>query len=170
MTDAFDAIATANHRKLIDVLAAHPGLTEEELVSKSKLGAVEVKLALKKLHKAGVVTARGAGKNTKFSVSIAALGKVATWVNKHVPKPKSKLEKKVDDQIDVVADRLGEWVANGSSWLQSKLAENTNIKSSDDLAREIGRLLADAKKQADDTVGDSVRDTLNEVKKRVKRK
>ena len=170
MTDAFEAIATANHRKLIDVLVAHPGLTEDELATKSKLAGVEVKLALKKLHKAGVVTARGTGKNTKYSVSIASLGKVATWVNKHVPKPKSKLEKKVDDQIDVVADRLGEWIANGSSWLQTKLAENTNIKNSDDLAREIGRLLADAKKQADDSVGDTVRETLKEVKKRVNRK
>jgi predicted transcriptional regulator len=170
MSDAFEAIGSAHHRKLIEVLVAHPASTEEEVQKLSKLSALEVKVALKSLHNSKLVTARGTGKATKFSVSQPQLNKIAVWLDKVVEKPKSDLETKIEEQVENLADKLGEWIANGSGWIQTKLAENTNIKSVDELGREIGRKLAEAKKQTDDTVGENIREVVGEVKARVKRK
>ena len=170
MSDAFEAIGSAHHRKLIEILVANPASTEEEVQQLSKLPVLEVRVALRSLHKSGVVTARGTGKNTKYSASQAQLAKIATWLEKVVEKPKSQIEEKFEAQVENLADKLGEWIANGSGWLQTKLAENTDIKSVDDLGREIGRKLAEAKKQTEDTVGEDIRKVVGEVKKRVKRK
>jgi predicted ArsR family transcriptional regulator len=166
MTDVFEALANPNHRKLIEVLNAHPGLTAGEAAAKAKLAEAEVKKCLTKLHDAGLVTARAAGKDKHYSVSAAGLNKVASWVIKLTGGPKTKLDKQVDD----LADKLGEWIATGGNWLGDKFAENTGIKSPEDLGREIGRRLADAKKQADATAGDQIREVVKEVKKRVNRK
>ena len=166
MSDAFEALANPSHRKLIEVLNAHPGLSASELAAKGKFTDAETKRALTKLHEAGLVTSRAAGKDKHYSVSAAGLNKVAGWVIKLTGGPKTKLDK----QVDELADKLGDWIATGSSWLGDKFAENTGIKSPEDLGREIGRRLAEAKKQADDTAGDQIREVVKEVKKRVKRK
>ena len=166
MSDAFEALANPNHRKLIEVLNAHPGLTASEAAAKAKITDADAKKALTKLHEAGLVTARIAGKDKHYSVSAAGLNKVASWVIKLTGGPKTKLDK----QVDELADKLGDWIATGSGWLGEKFAEGTGIKSPEDLGREIGRRLADAKKQADDTAGDQIREVVKEVKARVKRK
>ena len=166
MSDAFEALANPNHRKLIEVLNAHPGLTAAEAATKGKITAADAKKALGKLHDAGLVTARVAGKDKHYSVSASGLNKVAGWVIKLTGGPKTKL----DRQVDELADKLGDWIATGGSWLGDKLADTTGIKSPEDLGREIGRRLADAKKQADDAAGDQIREVVKEVARRVKRK
>lgn len=169
MNEVFEALAVANNRKIIEVLTAHPASTESEIGTFAKFTNQQTQSALKHLRKAGLITARGTGTATKFSVSTAVLGKAAGWLNNFVPAEKNKLEQKIEEQVENLADKVGEWLANGSSWVQTKLAENTDFKTPEDLGREIGRRLADAKKQADDTVGDNVREVIAEVKKRVRR-
>lgn len=165
MSDIFTAIADPTRRQILDALAAKPGLSVGELVAITKQGQPAVSKQLKTLRDAGLVSVKTVGQNRFYSIDSEALKPVATWVLKHAA---AKVEAEVSDKAEEIAEKLGMLIANGADWLGEQVAERTSIRDSKDVARELGRRLADARAQAEKVVADKTGRDFDELVDEVK--
>ncbi|MEY3537481.1 MAG: hypothetical protein RL645_295 [Actinomycetota bacterium] len=149
MSDIFSAIADPIRRQILDALAAKPGLSVSELVAATKQGQPAVSKHLKTLRDANLVSVKTVGQNRFYSLNAEALKPVATWVLGHAA---AKVEAEVSERAEDLAEKLGELLANGADWLGEKVAERTKVRDANDVGRELGRRLAEARAQADKTI------------------
>jgi DNA-binding transcriptional ArsR family regulator len=76
--DVFHAIADANRRKLLDVLAAGD-FPAQELASRFDISFAAVSQHLKVLHQAGLVERRARGRQRIYSLAPSRLREVDDW-------------------------------------------------------------------------------------------
>ncbi|MEN9606853.1 MAG: hypothetical protein RL605_681 [Actinomycetota bacterium] len=168
MSDIFSAIADPTRRQILDALAERDHLSVGELVALTGLGQPAVSKHLKTLRDAGLVSVKTVGQNRLYALDALALKPVAAWVLKHAA---AKAEAEAAERADDVAEKIGSWLANGAEWLGDKVAEQVKARDVNDLGRELGRKLADARAGADKSVeaktGRDIDEIIAEVKKRL---
>ena len=168
MSDIFSAIADPIRRQILDALAEKSELSVGELVTITSQGQPAVSKHLKTLREVGLVTVKTVGQNRLYGLDAEALKPVATWVVKHAA---AKVEADAAERADEVAEKIGGWLAEGADWLGEKLAEQTKVRDSQELGREVGRKLAevfaDADKALKSKTGKDVDELIVEVKKKV---
>lgn len=168
MSDIFSAIADPIRRQILDALAEKSELSVGELVTITGQGQPAVSKHLKTLREVGLVTVKTVGQNRLYALDANALKPVATWVVKHAA---AKVEAEAAERADDVAEKIGGWLAEGADWLGEKLAEQTKVRDSQELGREVGRKLAevfaDADKALKSKTGKDVDEIIVEVKKKV---
>jgi DNA-binding transcriptional ArsR family regulator len=76
--DVFHAIADANRRKLLDVLAGGD-LPAQELASRFEISFAAVSQHLKVLHQAGLVKCRPEGRRRIYTLTPSRLREVDAW-------------------------------------------------------------------------------------------
>ncbi|MFM5968391.1 MAG: ArsR/SmtB family transcription factor [Micrococcales bacterium] len=168
MSDIFSAIADPIRRQILDALAEKSELSVGELVTITSQGQPAVSKHLKTLREVGLVTVKTVGQNRLYALDADALKPVAAWVVKHAA---AKVEAEAAERADEVAAKIGGWLAEGADWLGEKLAEQTKVRDSQELGREVGRKLAevfaDADKALKSKTGKDVDEIIVEVKKKV---
>ena len=168
MSDIFTAIADPTRRQILDALATKDDLSVGELVAITKQGQPAVSKHLKTLRDAGLVTVKTVGQNRLYSIDSLALKPVAEWVLKHAA---AKVEAEAAERAEDVAEKIGGWLAAGADWIGEKVAEQTKIRDSKQLGRDLGRKLAEARAEADKSIksktGKDVEQLIDDVKKRV---
>ena len=156
MTDIFVALSDATRRKLLDALHSKPGQSVSELVALTGEAQPSVSKHLKTLKDAGLVTSKASGKNHLYSVSTSGFATATAWLAKFNSTDATMLEEKLGD----AGEKLGAWLAAGSTWLGEKLGEKIDLKDieadAEKLGRELGRKLADAKAQAEKSAKEAV--------------
>ena len=145
MTDIFGAIADPIRRQILDALGGKAALTVSELVALTGETQPTVSKHLKTLRDAELVEVTVEGQKRLYSVNSQALSPVASWLAKFDTE-NSLLEERLGD----AGAQLGAWLSAGSSWVGSKIAEQVDIDTDPKtLGRELGRMLADTKHQAE---------------------
>lgn len=156
MTDIFVALSDATRRKLLDALLAKPGQSVSEMVALTGEAQPAVSKHLKTLKDAGLVTSKVSGKNHLYSVSTEGFAAASAWIAKFQGTDASGLEEKLGD----AGEKLGAWLAAGTTWIGEKLGEKINLNEieadAEKLGRELGRKLADAKAQAEKSAKEAV--------------
>jgi hypothetical protein len=148
MTDIYSAIADSTRRQILDSLRAKPGQSVGELVELTKLGQPTVSKHLKALRDSDLVNVKTVGQNRFYSAHPAALAPIAAWVESFTAGSPTALE----EQFGEIGEKVGSWLAAGSTWLGNKFAEQVKIDADPQkLGRELGRKLADAKQEAEKT-------------------
>lgn len=161
MTDIFIALSDSTRRKLLDALQTKPGQSVSELVALTGEAQPTVSKHLKTLKDAGLVTSKASGKNHLYSVATSGFATATAWLSKFQGTDASMLEEKLGD----AGEKLGAWLAAGTTWLGEKLGEKIDLNEieadAEKLGRELGRKLADAKAQAEK----SAKEAVSKIKK-----
>lgn len=146
MTDTFAAIADPIRRQILEALLATPGQSVGQLVELTKLGQPTVSKHLKTLRDAGLVEVKTVGQNRFYSADAKPLEAVVDWAESFTASTPTALE----EQFGEIGEKVGGWLAAGSTWLGNKVAEQVSIETdAKKLGRELGRKLADAKLEAE---------------------
>ena len=166
MSDIFNAIADPTRRQILDALADKDDLSVGELVAITKQGQPAVSKHLKTLRDAGLVTVEAAGQARVYSIDRGPLAEVEAFIGEIAPgmggigAGASSAKTPANDVERVLTDAavtLSGWLNEGATWLgakvQDKIAES-NIDP-EQMGRELGRKLADAKLQATDVAADA---------------
>jgi DNA-binding transcriptional ArsR family regulator len=164
MSDIFVAIADPKRREILEALAK-----EEQTIAQLAKTIGETPAATTKhvaiLKDASLVKASRA-KVAVYSTNPKALKPLGVWVAKFAG---AEISAELGVRAEELAEVAGEYINQGSSWLGKKLNPKSKVKNVDDLLKELGRALADVKKNAEDEVTDKVQTAVKEVKARVKR-
>lgn len=164
MSDIFVAIADPKRREILEALAK-----EEQTIAQLAKTIGETPSATTKhvaiLKDASLVKASRA-KVAVYSTNPKALKPLGVWVAKFAG---AEISAELGVRAEELAEVAGEYINQGSSWLGKKLNPKSKVKNVDDLLKELGRALADVKKNAEDEVTDKVQTAVKEVKARVKR-
>ena len=174
MSDIFNAISDATRRQILGALAAKPGLTVSELVALTGEGQPTVSKHLKTLRDLSLVSAEASGQTRKYSLNVAPLTEVLTFINSlDASLGNSGSSAKTDSTVTAKAvvdaiestlavkmgeagEQLGSWVAGSVDWLGDQLNQQVVDKIDEEkLGRELGRRLADARFQADKSARDA---------------
>lgn len=162
MSDVFVAISDAKRRAVLDALAAS-SLTAAEIAKSTGESASAVDKHLAILVDTGLVKASRA-KTVVYSSNPAALKPLGLWVAKFAG---AELNAEFQARAGELADKAGVLANQGSAWLAKKLNPKSKAKDVEGLAKELGRFFADAKKVANDELGDTVNKAVKEVKSKV---
>lgn len=103
-TDAFNAVADATRRRLLDALGTGEA-TVSDLVDQLGLSQPQVSKHLAVLRAVGVVTVRPAGRHRWYRVNGAALKPLHDWVR--------AFERTWNDRLDRLDDVVAELIAQG---------------------------------------------------------
>lgn len=146
MTDTFAAIADPIRRQILEALLDAPGQSVGQLVELTKLGQPTVSKHLKTLRDAGLVSVKTVGQNRFYSVDPKPLEAIVDWAQSFTSQTPTALE----EQFGEIGEKVGSWLAAGSTWLGAKVAEQTVVETDPKkLGRELGRKLAEAKLEAE---------------------
>lgn len=164
MSDIFVAIADPKRREILEALAK-----EDQTIAQLAKTIGETPVATTKnlaiLKDAHLVKASRA-KVAVYSSNPQGLKPLGVWVAKFAG---AEISAELGVRAEELAEVAGEYINQGSSWLGKKLNPKSKVKNVDDLLKELGRALADVKKNAEDEVTDKVQTAVKEVKARVKK-
>lgn len=170
MTDIFKVIADPQARKLMETLAKHPASTEARLVSASSLTAEQVTKHLSMLAEVKLVKATGSGGSKKYSLNPKGFGPYVSWL---AGVAEAQTVANLELQLVDLGERLGNAVADGSSWISKKVSENVSFDvDPKQWGKELGKILADVKRELQKEakeVQKEAKNLVNEVKTRVKK-
>lgn len=156
MSDVFTALADPTRRKLLEVLAGHPGMTVSELVEATGDGQPTVSKHLKTLREAGLVELEVSGQRRGYSVSIAGFTPVYGWLAKVAAVGEAS---NLQARFGELGEKIGAWLSQGSTWVGEQVADridlDTDVKK---LGHELGRKLAEAKVQAEKVAKETATD------------
>jgi ArsR family transcriptional regulator len=181
MADIYEAIADPTRRQLLEVLlgaqleSGAGELTVSELVAATGLGQPTVSKHLKTLREVGLVAVREAGQKRFYTVTPEPLEEIEDWIVTFLSVGFDPEE----DTADVVAlfgtagENLGRWLTDSAAWLGSRIKERVDVENMDpkDLGRKVGRKLAEARVEAEQTAKDfekTARAKIEEVVDEVK--
>ena len=162
MSDVFVAISDAKRRGVLESLAVSAKTAAEIAKSTGEsVAVVEKHLAI--LVASGLVKASKA-KTPVYSSNPAALKPLGLWVAKFAG---AELNAEFQARAGELADKAGVLANQGSAWLAKKINPKSKAKDVEGLAKELGRFFADAKKTANDELGETVSKAVKEVKSKV---
>lgn len=105
-SDAFNAIAEAHRRVLLDALGGDE-LPVAELVARTGMAQPQVSKHLRVLREVGAVKVRGDGRRRLYRVNAAALKPIHDWL--------SRYEQMWSDRFDAIASLLDEINSQGGA-------------------------------------------------------
>jgi len=160
MNDIFAVIADPIRRTILEALKAKP-LSVSELVAITQEGQPTVSKHLKTLREAGLVSATAVGQARVYAVDAAPLAEVELFLSRmgmaDAVTAQPEGDKDFPSMMGDAGEKLGTWIAMGATWLNGQIAEkiaDTNIDP-EELGKEVGRKLADAKLAAANTASDA---------------
>lgn len=165
MSDIFVAIADPKRREILEALAKQEQ-TAADLAKTIKETPASTTKHLAILKEAGLVKASRA-KVAVYSSNPKGLKPLGAWVAKFAG---VEIAAELGVRAEELAEVAGEYINQGSSWLGKKLNPKSKVKNLDDLLKELGRAVADVKKNTEDEVSEKVQFAVKEVKARTKRK
>ena len=160
MNDIFAVIADPIRRTILEALKTKP-LSVSELVVLTGEGQPTVSKHLKTLREAGLVSATAVGQARVYSVDAAPLAEVELFLARmgmaDAVTAEPQAEKDLPGMMGDAGEKLGTWISMGATWLNGQIAEkiaDVNIDP-EELGKEVGRKLADAKLAAANTASDA---------------
>lgn len=164
MSDIFVAIADPKRREILETLAKEDQTIAQlaKTIGETPAAATKHLAILKDAH---LVKASRA-KVAVYSSNPQGLKPLGVWVAKFAG---AEISAELGVRAEELAEVAGEYINQGSSWLGKKLNPKSKVKNVEDLLKELGRALADVKKNAEDEVTDKVQTAVKEVKARVKK-
>lgn len=156
MSDVFSALADPTRRKLLEVLAANPGMTVSELVEATGDGQPTVSKHLKTLREAGLVTLEVEGQRRGYSVSIQGFTGIYGWLAKVAAVGEaSNLQAKFGE----LGEKVGAWLSQGTTWVGAQISDRIDVETDvRKIGHDLGRKLADAKAQAEKVAKEAATD------------
>ncbi len=145
MTDVFTALADANRRTILELVAAEPKTTAA-IAKATKLSATVLEKHLKVLVQAELLTVVTKGKASTYSLNKTGLGEAAKWFGKFG-------SAFVSGQADLLGENLGNLISSAAGWLERRVGTKINLDFDPELTgKELGRKLSDAKREATEKV------------------
>ena len=167
MSDIFSAIADPTRRQVLDLLAGKSPMPVGELAESLSVSQPTLSKHLKMLREVGLVSVETRAQSRYYSLESEQLRPVAAWVIKHAA---AKAGAEVAHKAEDAASRLGGYLAEGVDWVGEKVAEQTKIQNLNQLGRQIGRKLAEARvgatNVASEKLGKEVEDLIEEAKEK----
>ena len=164
MSDIFVAIADPKRREILEALAK-----EDQTIAQLAKTIGETPVATTKhlaILKDALLVKASRAKVAVYSSNPQGLKPLGVWVAKFAG---AEISAELGVRAEELAEVAGEYINQGSSWLGKKLNPKSKVKNVDDLLKELGRALADVKKNTEDEVTDKVQTAVKEVKARVKK-
>jgi DNA-binding transcriptional ArsR family regulator len=145
MTDVFTALADANRRTILELVAAEPK-TAASIARETKLSATVLEKHLKVLVQAELLTVVTKGKSSTYSLNKTGLGEAAKWFGKFG-------SAFVSGQADLLGENLGNLISSAAGWLEKRVGAKINLDfDPEQTGKELGRKLSDAKREATEKV------------------
>ena len=188
MSDIFDAIADPTRRRILESLAAKPDQSVSDLVKLTKLGQPTVSKHLKVLRDAGLVKSKVSGSNHNYTLVEKPLLDVLSWLGKvgvarleraaAASSKTTKRTKATEQDVSPLATLIGDIVAYGIDQAGRQISARTKIDlDAENLGRELGRKLSDAKrggekvaKDAAGQVAKAAKDVTRQAERKLKRR
>lgn len=146
MTDVFTALADQNRRTILELVAVEP-LTTTAIAKATKLTATTLEKHLKVLVQAELLTVVTKGKTSTYSLNKTGLGGAAKWFGKFG-------SAFVSGQADLLGENIGSLISSAAGWLERRVGAKINLElDPEEMGRELGRKLSDAKREATEKVG-----------------
>ena len=141
MPDVFDALADANRRKILELLA-NKDLTAAALNKSLKLTPAALEKQLKLLVAVELVSVEKKGKSSTYSLNRKGLLDAAKWFGKFGASF-------VSGQADALGENVANLLSSAASWLEAKTGGKVNFDfDPEQVGRELGKKLSQAKTQA----------------------
>jgi len=141
MTDVFTALADANRRTILELVAAEPK-SIASIAKATKLSATVLDKHLKVLVQAELLTVETKGKASTYSLNKTGLGEAAKWFGKFG-------SAFVSGQADLLGENLGNLISSAAGWLERRVGAKINLDfDPEETGKELGRKLSDAKREA----------------------
>lgn len=148
MTDVFTALADQNRRTILELVAVEP-LTTTGLAKATKLTATNLEKHLKVLVQAELLTVVTKGKTSTYSLNKTGLGVAAKWFGKFG-------SAFVSGQADLLGENIGSLISSAAGWLERRVGAKINLDiDPEEMGREFGRKLSDAKREATEKVSEA---------------
>ena len=148
MTDVFTALADANRRTILELVAAEPKTTAA-IARATKLSATVLEKHLRVLVQAELLTVVTKGKSSTYSLNKTGLGEAAKWFGKFG-------SAFVSGQADLLGENLGNLISSAAGWLEKRVGTKINLDfDPEQTGKELGRKLSDAKREATEKVGEA---------------
>ena len=145
MTDVFTALADANRRTILELVAAEPKTTAA-IARETKLSATVLEKHLKVLVQAELLTVVTKGQSSTYSLNKTGLGEAAKWFGKFG-------SAFVSGQADLLGENLGNLISSAAGWLEKRVGAKINLDfDAEQTGKEFGRKLSDAKREATEKV------------------
>jgi hypothetical protein len=145
MTDVFTALADANCRTILELVAAEPKTTAS-IARETKLSATVLEKHLKVLVQAELLTVVTKGKSSTYSLNKTGLGEAAKWFGKFG-------SAFVSGQAELLGENLGNLISSAAGWLEKRVGAKINLDfDPEQTGKELGRKLSDAKREATEKV------------------
>lgn len=164
MSDIFVAISDAKRRAIVESLAREDQ-TVAQLVKSTGETTAAVNKHLAVLKEAHLVKSSRA-KVAVYSINPAGVKPLGIWAAKVAG---AKLGAELEVRAGELGEKAEELANQGSAWLSKKIDPKSKVKDVNGLAKLLGRVLADTKKNAADGVTEKVDSVVKEVKTRVRR-
>jgi len=145
MTDVFTALADANRRTILELVAAEPK-SIASIAKATKLSATVLDKHLKVLVQAELLTVVTKGKSSTYSLNKKGLGEAAKWFGKFG-------SAFMTGQADLLGENLGNLISSAAGWLERRVGAKINLDfDPEETGKELGRKLSDAKREATEKV------------------
>jgi DNA-binding transcriptional ArsR family regulator len=160
MSDIFKALANPKARLVLETLAKTPSSTASKLAEASKVSLEQVTAQLAELVEAGLVRSTGSGTSKKYSINAKGFTPYLTWFAKVA---ESQAVARVNQQVTELGGRVGSAVSTGTKWVSGQVSGNVDIDPRK-LGKQLGRMLADVKIEAQREVKGVKKDAKRIVK------
>ena len=144
MSDIFNALANPKARLVLETLAKTPSSTASKLAEASKVSSEQVTAQLTELVEAGLVRSTGSGTSKKYSINAKGFTPYLTWFAKVA---ESQAVARVNQQVTELGGRVGSAVSTGTKWVSGQVTAKVDIDAKK-LGKQLGRMLADVKTEA----------------------
>ena len=160
MSDIFNALANPKARLVLETLAKTPSSTASKLAEASKVSLEQVTAQLTELVEAGLVRSTGSGTSKKYSINAKGFTPYLTWFAKVA---ESQAVARVNQQVTELGGKMGSAVSTGTKWVSGQVTAKVDIDPKK-LGKQLGRMLADVKTEAQREVKGVKKDAKRIVK------
>jgi DNA-binding transcriptional ArsR family regulator len=160
MSDIFKALANPKARLVLETLAKTPSSNASKLAEASKVSLEQVTAQLTELVEAGLVRSTGSGASKKYSINAKGFTPYLTWFAKVA---ESQAVARVNQQVTELGGKVGSAVSTGTKWVSGQVTAKVDIDAKK-LGKQLGRMLADVKTEAQREVKGVKKDAKRIVK------
>lgn len=146
MVDVFDALADANRRKILELVASE-SRTSAVLAKETKLASATLEKHLKMLVGAELLIVETKGKTSTYSLNKDGFAVAGKWFGKFG-------SAFVSGQADILGENIGTLVASAVTWLEKRVGAAIDQDFDAEAAgKEFGKKLSNAKRDATTKLG-----------------